>query len=868
MMKRQSITLVLILASFLAVFGQNPGLVTANSDLINLTGLPTAPLLLQSGPENFFWIGGAFQGTTVNHPLLSDKLVSDFSNIYFIRYDKMGNPLTSAAISGTNIIPSAFSMEGGLTLVGSASEDVIANGNPIPINAANRLEFIAKYNDLCQFEKIVPVWNLDPSQYPNSSAMMDPESGDLFLAGVSYQPYNLVGYGIIGKELGDYMYVLRYDRNLDLTGVFTAGFDERDSEFGYYQDLRIMPTSNGTVVISGNWQGDRAPVIDGDTLARMVNSQGVFALKLNPEFRKDWVLEGSLQGSDYDGFSGISEGIALSDGGLVMVGATSTGHFGLGEVKIDYADGAGFSNMFAFRINAGGKPVWISPLENKDEAYDIKKKGTDSEEFTASMEWDAIAWKEELLYLAGKFSGDQFTVAGRPLENILGKGIFVAALDLRSGEERWGYSISSDRTDIHGFDLDASGNVSLMGRTGSVQELEGLGPSAVDGTDLIFHLGLDNQGKPLWHNNAYNQNLGYNTYGCDLEVLKNGEVFSSLYKTVPDPLLIGEASIGSKDIYSSILVALKADNALGGMITDKSGNPLHPGVVKAYKVTERGAYPLVQVVDIDASGNYLFSGLIPGNYALRVIPDRNAYPDGMPTYAGGGITWSANQTQAYDVASDTRATFLDVSLSHLAPLTELDGSGQMSGNISYADNFLFKGTMARPVTKTSVILKKKAASKGTLEDDIVAYIETDDFGLYYFENVPNGEYFMIVDIPGLPMMDNYDVEIIDNTIVGELDFVVEDEGITTPGATAIEPEELKLVRIFPNPGNGNLHMELRNSGDYRVRVFDTLGKMLEYRDFISVSGLIELDISDQKRGIYLISIEGEGVHETIKYIRR
>jgi len=867
MMKRQSITLILILISFLAVSGQNPGLVTANSDLIDLSGFPTAPLLVQSGPENFYWIGGAFQGTTVNHPLLSDKLVSDFSNIYFIRYDKMGNPLTSAAISGTNIIPSAFSMEGGLTLVGSASEDVIANGNPIPINAANRLEFIAKYNDLCQFERIVPVWNLDPSQYPNSRAMMDPESGDLYLAGVSYQPYNLLGHGILGKEYGDYMYVLRYDRNLVLTGVFTAGFDELDTEYGYYENLRITPAMNGTVIISGTWQGDRTPVIDGDTLSRMVNGQGVFALKLDREFRKEWVLEGSLQGFDYDGFSGISEGISFSDGELVMVGATSTGHFSLGEVKIDYPDGAGFSNMFAFRINPEGKPMWIRPLENKSEVP-LGKKGTDSEEFTASMEWDAVAWKEEVLYLAGKFSGDQFTVAGRPLENKLGKGIFVAALDLRSGEERWGYSLSSDRTDIHGFDLDGSGNVSLMGRTGSVQELEGFGPSAVDGTDLIFHLGLDNQGIPLWHNNAYNQNVGYNTYGCDLEVLKNGEVFSTLYKTVPDPLLIGGASIPSKDVYSSVLVALRADNVLGGKIIDKSGNPLYPGVVKAYKVTERGAYPLVQVVNIDESGNYLFSGLIPGNYALRVIPDRNAYPDGMPTYAGGGITWSAIQTQAYDVASDTRATFLDVSLSHLDPLTELDGSGQMSGNISYSDDFILKGTMARPVTKTSVILRKKAASKGTQEDDIVAYIETDDFGIYYFENVPNGEYFMIVDIPGLPMMDNYDVEIINNTVVGGLDFVVEDEGITTTGTTAIEPEELKLVRIFPNPGNGNLHMELRKSGDYRVRVFDALGKMLEYREFIPVSGLIEMDISDQKRGIYLITIEGEGVLETMKYIRR
>jgi len=866
-MKRKILVLFVFMVFCLGLFGQNPSLVTANSDLIDHTGFPAAPLLLESGPENFYWLGGSFQGNSVTHSLLNGLVSSNVSNIYFMRYNKMGTAQNAAVISGTNIIPQAFSPDGGLTLVGSAPADVMANGNSIPINAANRLEFIAKYNDLCQFEKIVPVWDLDPSQYPNSRAMMDPETGFLYLAGVSNQPYMLVGRDMIGKKWGDYLYVLRYDRNLEITGVFTAGFDELNTEYGYYEDLRITPGKDASVLITGTWTGDRTPVFEGDTLSRMSNGQGVFALKLDPEFRKEWVLEGTLQGADYDGFSGISEGMALSNGDVVMVGATSTGFFSLGEVKIEYANGAGYSNMFAFRITPEGKPVWIRALENRDEAFDIGKKGTNSEEFTASMEWDATQWKEKVLYLTGKFSGDQFMVDGRPLENKLGYGIFVAALDMRSGKENWGYSLSSDRTNLHGFDVDGSGNVSLMGRTGSVQEYEGFGSETVDGTDLIFHLGLDNQGNHLWHNNAYNANLGFNTYGTDLEVLDGGEVFSSIYKTVPDPLLIGGASISSKDVYSSVLIGLNADNLLGGKITDKSGNPLFPGTVRAYKITDIGAYPLVQTVDINETGEYLFRGLIPGNYSLRVIPDRDAYPDGMPTYSGGGITWAATQTEAYDVSTDTRATFLNVTLSHLDPLTELDGSGQMSGNITYADDFILKGTMARPVGKTSVILKKKASSKGTQEEDIVAYIETDEFGGYYFEYVPDGEYNMIVDIPGLPMKNNYDVEIIDNTVVSELDFVVDNDGIYKPGATGVKPLEMKLVSIFPNPGNGNLQMEFLTGGDYQVRVFNSIGKLIKNRSYLSVSGIVNLDLSEVQSGIYLIMIESDKGSETLKYVR-
>lgn len=863
---RKIFSLFLAIMPCLWVLGQNPELVTTNSDVIGLSSYPTSPLLIEAGVESFYWIGGSSQGSIVDHPQLSDKVSSDYSNIYFIKYDKDGNSLASAAINGTNYMPAAFSLDGGLTLMGVAYEDVVANGNSIPIRAANKLEYIAKYNDLCQFERIVPVWDLDPFQYPDSRAMMDELTGDLYMTGISNQPYNLLGHGILGKDLGDYFYVLKYDRNLALTGVFTAGFNALDTLSGYYKDLRIIPAGESGVIITGNWQGDRSPEIGGENLSKMPGGQGVFALKLDGAFNKEWLLEGSFQGADFESFSGISEGKTLSNGDIVMLGATSTGYFGLGEIKLEYPNGAGSSNMFAFRMSPSGNVIWARPMENKDEAFK-GKKGTSSDEFTSSMKWDGSFWKEEVLYLAGKFTGDEFVVAGKQLPNGMGTGGFIAALDMRSGDEMWGYSLSSNMIDFHGFDTDGSGNVTIMGRTGNLQEFEGIVPPAVDGATFTFHLGLSNRGLPLWLNNAYMSDMSSNQYGCDLEVLKNGEVFSTLYKTISVPLFIGGAFISSKDVYTTMLLTLNADNMLGGKITDKSGNPLYPGIVKAYKITNSGAYPLVQIVDIDETGAYTFTGLIPGNYTLRAIPDYNAYPDGMPTYAGGGIVWSAIQTNEYDVAPDTRATFLDITLSHLDPLTELDGSGHMSGLISYADDFISKGTLARPVTGTSVILKKKASSKGTQEEDIVAYIETNEFGEYYFEYVPNGEYNMLVDIPGLNMIENYDVEIIDNTIVGELDFVVENNGITIPGATGYEQLEKKMAQIYPNPGNGYLQINFLESDSYQVRVFSTMGQMLDSRYYPDATGTLDLDLSNLVQGVYLISVEGSRGQETIKYIR-
>jgi hypothetical protein len=44
--------------------------------------------------------------------------------------------------------------------------------------------------------------------------------------------------------------------------------------------------------------------------------------------------------------------------------------------------------------------------------------------------------------------------------------------------------------------------------------------------------------------------------------------------------------------------------------------------------------------------------------------------------------------------------------------------------------------------------------------------------------------------------------------------------------------------------------------------------MIQFSDLISVTGLQKLEISDLEKGIYLIRVDGPGVEETIKYVRK
>jgi hypothetical protein len=347
-------------------------------------------------------------------------------------------------------------------------------------------------------------------------------------------------------------------------------------------------------------------------------------------------------------------------------------------------------------------------------------------------------------------------------------------------------------------------------------------------------------------------------------VLRDGAIFSSIYKSDPSPILIGGSSITSTHPYTSILVKLDAANQLGGTVTNVQGSPVFPGSVKAFKSTLTGAFPAVDSAVLDAAGFYLIEGLYPGNYTLQVIPDEIQYPEEIPTYLGDAISW--DEAQFIDVKTDTKATFMDINLTHVPKLVTGEGNGIMSGNVSYEEEAGYKGTQAKPVTRTSVILIKKATAKGTQEDNVVAYVETDDLGNYIFENVPDGEYILIVDIPGLPMIQTYEVTIEGNKIVSGLDFTVGTQGINTTGNVGVPTEETNRIMLFPNPGNGLIHIVLPDKGDYQLRIFNSVGALVESREYPALSGNVLVDISGLQTGIYILKIEGAQCGR-MKYIK-
>ena len=183
----------------------------------------------------------------------------------------------------------------------------------------------------------------------------------------------------------------------------------------------------------------------------------------------------------------------MSNGDFLLTGATSSGYFKLGEAEFIFDEGLGKQNQFVFRIGPDGSMRWLKPLPAMGKSAS-KKKSAQSEEFVQDIYSDAILWNEDVLYMTGTYQNPSFVVADKPLPVIYMEQFFIASIDLEDGRENWGYGFSSDFIQLHGFDVDITGHVSIMGSSTEKQDYNGnmqiTGPAA----RLIFHIGLARHG--------------------------------------------------------------------------------------------------------------------------------------------------------------------------------------------------------------------------------------------------------------------------------------------------------------------------------------------------------------------------------------
>lgn len=129
-----------------------------------------------------------------------------------------------------------------------------------------------------------------------------------------------------------------------------------------------------------------------------------------------------------------------------------------------------------------------------------------------------------------------------------------------------------------------------------------------------------------------------------------------------------------------------------------------------------------------------------------------------------------------------------------------------------------------------------------------------------FDIASNADYFIIPNAGNVTGVVGIDPS---NWIVNGVTSIIHDEDLNLLGVENIAGEE--QMKIYPNPTNGPITIELPEAGKYILKVFDPKGKFLLEKSFTQT---VQVDLEKLSGGMYLLQVESENGTGKIRRIVR
>ncbi|MBU0489240.1 MAG: T9SS type A sorting domain-containing protein, partial [Bacteroidetes bacterium] len=145
-----------------------------------------------------------------------------------------------------------------------------------------------------------------------------------------------------------------------------------------------------------------------------------------------------------------------------------------------------------------------------------------------------------------------------------------------------------------------------------------------------------------------------------------------------------------------------------------------------------------------------------------------------------------------------------------------------------------------------------------------AYTTTDSLGAFAFDNLPLGDYFLIIDYPGIPMdMANN----VNRFTLSSSDDSVSVKGYVNPALITLDaPQYIKKTptaqvstSVYPNPTSDVLFVEITlvSATDIQFSLTDSRGVVMQKLNNLKLqSGTnnLEINLNNLPSGNYLLSI--------------
>jgi Secretion system C-terminal sorting domain/Carboxypeptidase regulatory-like domain len=343
---------------------------------------------------------------------------------------------------------------------------------------------------------------------------------------------------------------------------------------------------------------------------------------------------------------------------------------------------------------------------------------------------------------------------------------------------------------------------------------------------------------------ALNDNYLKAMFDLDVPYVSNGDILDSHFGN-------------SHDGYFSDYLAINVTEltTINGIVIYGG---TYNGVVELYQknvgVTP-ATYSLVATVNVDGSNNYSFSGVANAEYLMRSVPVGMA--DVVATYFPNAIDWTSSTL----VQSDP----LNVTTADITPFNSIDLTGgvTVNGTLGWGPNGFTKAASVVLAEGVEVFIQD-------VNNTTYAQATTDANGLYTFSNVPNGNYQIVVNLPGYSQIDTYDFVVNDNsTTFDELDFLIDDHEIFKSGFLSVSKDFDNDLVAFPNPTNGKVFIQMPHVfGNFSADVYNMTGQKIWDK---TVTGnnvdQFNVDLTDLPAGMYFVKVQSDSEVLEIRVVK-
>lgn len=309
-----------------------------------------------------------------------------------------------------------------------------------------------------------------------------------------------------------------------------------------------------------------------------------------------------------------------------------------------------------------------------------------------------------------------------------------------------------------------------------------------------------------------------------------------------------------------------------------SGATPAPGDVTIYKYeTFLGKFDSIRTEPVNGIGQFLFTSMPEGNYIIKATPTATNL---QTSYTGtNAVGWKSAVPFNHTCLSQPVIN-IDV-----VPFTSIGtGPCEISGKLIEGNGFVQRlaGDDFKPLFPGQpiggIIVKGGRNPGGQMFSQTVTpgILAGSAHGTYTFSNLPYGDYFILVDIPGLDTNGTYHVNLSATTpSVSALDFIVDSMYINPIGSSVnlISHSNSVLnnsISIYPNPATNQtkIKYELINEANVEIELFDLVGRktktIIEKSMFEKNKYEHTIPLNELSSGVYFIKFKINNSENVIK----